>query len=280
MRSNYWLIALAFTGLTFAIAPAHGQINYDGGISVHGVGESAAKPDLIELDLKVSATAELTADAITKYRDAKRRALKAFQDLKLEDLAIEEIGITVGNETPNENVHQVIINGNPAPAGKSLVEITGPMRLSLSGIRSLSPEEALELVGKLLDTAKDAGVTVGPTAADIQHANMWGRQLNSSAVRFVVRDLDKHREAAYQKAVADARSRAERLARLHGVELGGVLGVSESEQGDDDSNAAMAVGWTGYPALSASRQPQLTSATFTDISFRVRLAVRFGIKGK
>ncbi len=40
-------------------------------------------------------------------------------------------------------------------------------------------------------------------------------------------DFDKLQEEAYEKAIADARARAERLARLSRVELGPIVAVRE-----------------------------------------------------
>ena len=46
-------------------------------------------------------------------------------------------------------------------------------------------------------------------------------------VRFVLEDFDKLQEEAYEKAIADARRRAERLAGLSNVELGPIVAVRE-----------------------------------------------------
>ncbi len=60
---------------TSADAPANGQ---GAGITVYGSGHSSAKPNIIEVQLRSAAKAELTGDAIVKYRDAKRRTLAAL----------------------------------------------------------------------------------------------------------------------------------------------------------------------------------------------------------
>ncbi len=46
-------------------------------------------------------------------------------------------------------------------------------------------------------------------------------------MRFVLEDFDKLQEEAYEKAIADARTRAERLARLSKVELGPIVAIRE-----------------------------------------------------
>ena len=86
-RSNlavFLLAAMAFAGgrpprpeprstgpWTSASSPARRR-NIDG-FAVAGKGTAAAKPNRLEIELEVSAASELTADAIVKYRDAKKR---------------------------------------------------------------------------------------------------------------------------------------------------------------------------------------------------------------
>ena len=86
----------------------------------------------------------------------------------------------------------------------------------------------LQLVAKLLDVAQDAGGQVGPQQEDF---NPYYYRLRTSRttglVRFVLEDFDKLQEEAYEKAIADARSRAERLARLSQVELGPIVAIRE-----------------------------------------------------
>ena len=91
-------VALAVTCSCALWVPATGlaQFTVDptgavqtGGISVYGTGETSAKPDLVEISLRANASAELTADALVKYRDTKRRTLEAFEKLKLEKLEVE-----------------------------------------------------------------------------------------------------------------------------------------------------------------------------------------------
>ena len=78
---------------------------------------------------------------------------------------------------------------------------------------------------KLLDVAQDAGGKVGGRH-DINPYYYYDSACNQTTglVRFVLDDYDKLQEEAYEKAIADARARAERLARLSGVELGPVAG--------------------------------------------------------
>jgi uncharacterized protein YggE len=248
------------------------------GITVSGTGETIGKPDVIEISMRAAANAELTADAIVKYRDAKRRILEAFDKLKLEQLEIEELNVSLSNQTSAEQM-QMAMRGmvDTTSAAKSKVEIASSLQLRLSGIKDQSIEQVMETVGKLLDTAKDSGAEVGPSAADINMAYRYGRQTNSALVRFVVRDLDALREKAYQDAVVDARARAERLAKLNGVSVGEVLGVQETQVSGD--NGGVTTNPYGQPVVSQDKlkDEKISSDAFAEIPFRVKLLVRFAI---
>lgn len=279
------LLALATAIAALDGDRAAAQVVYGGqaqghsdGITVFGASEMIAKPDLVEISMRATANAELTADAIVKYRDAKRRILEGFDKLKLEKLKIEEIGVSLTNHTAAEAM-QMAMRGmvDTNAAAKSKVEIASSLQLRVSGIKDQSIEQVMETVGKLLDAAKDSGAEIGPSAADINMAWRYGQQANSALVRFVVLDLNELREKAYETAVADARARAERLAKLNGIRVGEVLSVQEVQVSGDEG------GYTTTPwgQIVASHgklnEPKITSDTFAEIPFRVKLMVRFGI---
>ena len=294
---NFHRIRLARAGVSFVTAlacfamassRAWGQVYSDPaqganppGISVSGKGEVRAKPNFVEIDMRSAASAELTADALVKYRDSKRRTLEAFDKLQLKELAIEERGLTLSPGNAQEAMQMAWRGMGGGAAYKMQVEISSTLHLKLGGIRDLPSEEVMETIGKLLDTAQDSGAGVGPSQADINNAWRYGNMLNSSIVRFVVRDLNDLREEAYTKAVADARKRAERLARLNGVRLGGVLSVNETYVSGDDPAQGQMRYYGGYyaPAPAQLDEPHLVSESFSEVNFQVRLMVRFAIAG-
>ena len=103
-RSDIAVICFSALALAITASPARGQIadgsgafgtqNIDG-FAVVGKGTAAAKPNKLEIDLEVSASSELSADAIIKYRDAKKRLQDAFSTLKMSNVAVEEKGLLV-----------------------------------------------------------------------------------------------------------------------------------------------------------------------------------------
>lgn len=277
--------ALVVVGLVSA--PSLAQYPTDpaaaGGVTVFGTGEIRTKPHIVEIDLHAGASAELTADAIVKYRDAKKRTLKSFDDLKLEGLTITEQGLSL---TPgNSDAMQAMMRGwgpvGNAVNSKMQVQISSTLKVRLAGIQEKPAEEVMETIGKLLDAAQDSGSSIGPSQEELNMAYRYGNAVTSTMVRFVIRDLNSLREQAYEKAVADARARAERLARLNNIKLGDVSFVQEVQVSGDDGNSSAQYynPYYGYRGASESTdEPHIESSTFEDIPFRVKLLVRFSIE--
>ncbi len=227
------LAALVLGGLAALATPLAAQVQMpflvggSDGISVSGAGELSARPNLVEIDLHVAGKAELTGDALVKYRDAKKRVLEALDKLKLKGLSSDELGLTISAGTGVEQ-QQRMMNGMPQAPSKTQIEVSCTLRVRLKDVRDQPPEELIKTVGKLIDVAQDSGVTIGPSPAQVMMNMRFGNYANNTApVRFVVSDLTELREKAYELAVADARSRAGRLAKLNQVKLGRALSVQE-----------------------------------------------------
>lgn len=244
-------------------SPAHGNIE---GFTVTGKGVAAAKPNRLEIDLEVSAASELSADAIVKYRDAKKRLQDAFTALKLENVTVEEHGLLVDQKGQQTNPY--FWDYQPNRRSKTEVQLTRKLVVKCSNIRKLDEDALLQLVAKLLDVAQDAGGRiVGSNQMDSDYF-YYGRfnRPSGGLVRFILDDYDKLEEEAYDKAIADAEARAQRLAKLSHVKLGAVTAVRET-------------------SVPADRRPtqddeppgpkRLESARFQEIPVRVELLVRF-----
>jgi uncharacterized protein YggE len=108
---------------------------------------------------------------------------------------------------------------------------------------------------------------------------------NTSAVRFIVADLDELREMAYEKAVADARGRGTRLAKLNHVRLGSALSVQEVQVAGDAPSSNSTVNAYVYYGFSQSASapeeigsPKIVSSTVSGTPVQVKLLVRFAIQ--
>ena len=239
------------------------------GFTVIGKAYTAAKPNLVEIDLDVSASSELTADAIVKYRDAKRRIHEAFAALKLKNIGVEERGLLVDQKGMMQNPY--MWGGQQNTRTKTEVQLTRKLVVRASNIRTMDEDGVLQLVGKLLDVAQDSGGRVGGQNDFNPYWNYRFQQNSSGGlVRFVLDDFDKLQEEAYEKAIADARARAQRLARLSGVELGPIVAVREVVvPGDRTASADDEV-----------PRKRLEVGKFQEIPVRVELLVRFDVHSK
>ena len=270
------LVVSGMAGAQYPFAP---NMAASDGISVYGTGEVAARPNLVEIDLNISGKAELTGDALVKYRDAKKRLVESLEKLSLENLSTEERGVSIsaGNSLAQQ---QRIVNGIPQVAGKPQIEVSSTVRVRLQNVREVPAEDLVKTVGKLIDIAQDAGVSVVLSPAEIQMRQRYGnRNTQKVTVRFVVADLAELRENAYERAVADARNRASRLAKLNHVKLGSAVSVQEVQvAGDAQTPTRSTNPYALVPAPEMSQQPRISSTTLADIPVQVKLLVRFAIE--
>ncbi len=174
------------------------------GFTVAGKAIVLARPDVVEIDLSVSAGSELTADAIVKYRDARRKLREAFAALKLANVAVEERGLLVNQKGSMNNMY--FFGGyQPNQRNKTEVQLSRKLVVRGSDIRKMDEDAVLQLVARLLDVAQDAGGHVGPQQEDYNPYYYRWNQQNTGLVRFVLEDFDKLQEEAYEKAITDAR---------------------------------------------------------------------------
>ena len=272
------LSAVLAAGLTLAgwgAAPASAQVlQSEPGITVEGSGEARSTPDVVEINLKLSARAELTDDAVVKHRDARKRALETFKALKLDNLKLEDkdLSLRPGNA---QEMWQMMWNGMPQSQNKrTQIEVGSTLRARLVDVGKVPTEELMSTIGKLLDAAQDSGAGLGMSDSDMMMMRYYGygRQ-QSSLVKFVVTNIGEIREQAYDRAVADARKRAERLARLNGVKLGPVLAV------DDLSAGGRSNPYYYMPDFGEATEDneEVTAETLSGGHVRIKLRVRYAI---
>ena len=244
------------------------------GITVEGSGEARSVPDVVEINLKLTARAELTDDAVVKHRDARKRALETFKALKIDNLKIEEkdLSLRPGNA---QEMWQMMWNGMPASQNKrTQIEVVSTLRARLVEVGKLPTEELMSTIGKLLDAAQDSGAGLGLSDSDMMAMRYGWNVQQSSLVKFIVTNIGEIREKAYDQAVADARKRAERLARLNGVKLGPVLAVDEIATGGTRFNPY----YGGYDSGdSKEEQEEVMAETLSGGHVRIRLRVRYAI---
>jgi len=282
LQSVHRPTSLIFAALVaFAAAPAVASENE--GIVVRGNGSATGRPTEIEMSATLSAEAPLAADALVKFRDAKKRALAAIAGLKNSDLSIEPGGVSVGSGNTDANTQMMIMRGMAVANSPQSVHLSETSRILLVHADKLAPDELLEKVLKIVDVAKDAGFQFGPAPA----TNYWELQMraqeggNSPTVSFKLHDSAPLRERAYKAALDDARTKAEKLAELSGAKLGRTLSVHDGATAKSDSTSAIMniYGFMGNQNKNdeASGEKALSGSTSGDLTLHVSLEVQFEI---
>ena len=198
MTSRISLSALAALLMMISVVPFapasadHGDGHLDRTITVSGAGESFAPPD----------TASVSTGVVTEASDAKTAVRLNSSSVKSLFAALTRIGIGEADmQTSAFNVTPVY----GRPQAGALPKIDGYRATNTVSVRVRD----LSMLGRLLDSLIEAGAN----------------QMNS--VHFYISDSEKHLDAARQRAVTDARRKAEIYASAAGAQLGRVIAISE-----------------------------------------------------
>lgn len=248
-------------------------------LSTRGVGKVDVMPDAAVMLCGVSGDAELTQDAVIKFKDAKRRAVEALQGLGLDNLKIEPMGMSLGTEYDQQTINMMrngMMGGGDAP--KPRIIASESLRLTLEHISDLEPEALTEMMANLVEVVQDNGLALG--SPDAQQMRYQYGQTGSQLFVFQVTDTSGALAEARRLAVKDARSRAEALAEDTGVKLGRVIMVSENEM-----NSARQYGgqqWQMYQQLAQAvgrlgESSTVLNSSFSEIPVQMQVSMSFRI---
>jgi uncharacterized protein YggE len=236
------------------------------GITVTASGDAKVKPNRLEIEIRASGSAELSADAVVKYRDALKHAKEAFAKLKIDNLTIEEQGVIVSANANAAEESDMPVPVQPGARAKQEVGVWKTLRLKMTGLEKLSEEEVVAVAGRLLDVAKDAGLMTGSSPNNQAMVRVNGMIVPNPMVAFVADNSQAAEEKATEAAFQQAKSKAQRLANLAGAQLGRVLSI--------DENTTVMASEGSYEA-----QPdRMVSYAFSEVPIRVNLRVRFAIQ--
>ncbi|WP_417384063.1 SIMPL domain-containing protein [Gimesia sp.] len=206
------------------------------GITVMGLGSVEAKPSVVELTGVVIGQGQLAGDAVTKFHGNRRRAETAFKNLKIPGLEVVEEGMSLYSSL-NASQMQAMMRGMAVNNTDSQeLSVSETLKLRVTGIDKLSSQELLEMIVRIVDSGKDAGVIIGNDTSPSVPGTYNPSKARNTMATFKVTDVEKLKEAAYEQAVKDARTQAEKLAKLTGVKLGKVISIDGV--GDSQKNAA------------------------------------------
>ncbi|MBX4189355.1 SIMPL domain-containing protein [Candidatus Parcubacteria bacterium] len=207
-------------------------------ISVSGKGEAFATPDIATFTFSVSADAKAVADAqeaVTKKTDAITAALK---DLGVDDKDIQTVDYSV---YPKYIYTSVACTSSYCPPSRQV-----PDGYTVTNSLSVKVRQTAN-AGKALSEAGSKGAT------------------NISGLSFTVDDQTAIESEARAKAIADAKSKAETLAKNLGVRLVRVISFSDGYGGGPipyyAKDVALGMGGTANQAVAPSLEPGQNKVT-------------------
>jgi uncharacterized protein YggE len=268
-----WVSLVGLSGMTAAAEESRG-------ITVSGNGVVEAMPDTVELTATVEGNAELAGDAAEKYRGSKRRAIESLNGLKIKGISIVGSGLSVNSGTPTNPLAAFQAGQANQPKVADKVAVQERLTVTLSGISTMSADDLLKSVTRIVDVVKDAGVVIGPGPKSMIEMQLGGAKPGTLAT-FKLSNTDLLRQQAYEAALKQARAKAERLAQLAGVELGDIVSIRETASVSKDDNNGNGI--AAYFALiggASSSRPEFTSAGLQNIPVAVTLSVQFDIVKK
>jgi uncharacterized protein YggE len=283
---RWHLLVVLVVCSTYLSSPVPARAEAGEGITVSGNGIAKAKPTMIEVEAHVAGEAELASDARVKYQDAKKKGLAALDALKNPDLSVEAEGPSISQATDPQMQMRMMQGMAAAGTEKSKVRIAETLKVQIKGVDKLDPDQLLQTVLKVMDTCHDAGLELGPPAATnyIQMQIRAQSGTPDALVNFKIPDKTDLENQAYEKAVADARAKAERIAELNGVKLGRVLSVEDQGTNTGRGNNATQF-FTEMVTGSAvsGAEPQETGVSSTspgEIPLSVHVTLKFEILPK
>lgn len=165
------------------------------GIWVTGIGEVKAAPDVAVVSLGVQATAPTVAEAQEQARHAMDSVIETLKASGVEEKDIQTTGFNIWQRTRWDSNRQE-------------EEVVGYQVSNNVQVKIRQVAEA----GIILDEVVEAG----------------GDLIRVQGIYFQVDDTSAYLDEAREKAVTDAKAKAEQLAELSGVTLGRATYVSEN----------------------------------------------------
>jgi uncharacterized protein len=177
-------------------------------ITVSGMGEVNAQPDVAVVNLGVETQAESASAAISQNNEQMQSLIDAITAAGITEENIQTQVVRLSPQYADQQLPPQPVE-QPLPQQAGPREILGYVAVNTVRVRV----EALETVGEILDAAIGAGSN-----------RIDGISFEISDSAEVMREA---REEAWQNAV----QKAEQLAELAGAELGDVLNINASDQG-------------------------------------------------
>jgi uncharacterized protein YggE len=166
-------------------------------ITVVGQGQSSGAPDVAHINIGVETTGASAQEAVNANKQQMSALLEKLKAMGVADKDVQTSNYSIYTERPQPAMP---VEGGAAGSEGVIYHVSNQVNVTVRDVSKL---------GDILDQAVSAGAN-----------NIYG-------VYFEVSDPSQLEAAAREKAIADAKARAESLAQLSGVSLGEVLTISE-----------------------------------------------------
>lgn len=206
------------------------------GIWVSGTGEVAVTPDIAVLRLGIVSQEATVAVAQSKASDAMTKVMKALTDsgIALKDIQTGSFNISQRTRYDQATQMDIVVGYQVSNMVTVKIRETGK-------------------VGTIIDSVVQAG----------------GDLIRVSGISFSVEDPTNYYQQAREKAMTDAKNKAEQLAKLAGVTLGKPTYVAEGAQSSASYSSSMGGMAIPAPTIVMSVPPISTGETKITLSVQV-----------
>ncbi len=208
-------------------------------ITVVGEGKVNIKPDIAQINIGIEIVGDTVQEASSQAADTMDAVLATLTSQGIDQKDIQTSGYNVWVERPY---------GPEGPTGDALYHVNNTVSVIIRD---------LDTVGTILDAAIEAGAN-----------SIYG-------VTFNVADPSKLMSEGREKAVADARSKAEELAQLNNVTVGEVISISEVVGG---AGGYYAGGFRGLPVVEGVGGGDAGPISPGELEMQVQLQITYGIQ--
>lgn len=207
-------------------------------ITISGEGRVTAIPDIATISIGVTTEKKEVADAQKENTEKINKIVRELKELEIDDKDIK---------TSSYNIYPKY---DYSEGGGRLVGYVVDQQLTIK-IRNL------EIVGKILGKVAELG------------ANQIG------GLQFTIDDQETLKQEAREKALANARGKAEALAKISGVKLGKIVSFSESSDGYEPypyyARAEAAYGFGGGESAAPNIQTgSLDIMVYATVSYEIK----------
>ncbi|MDE1975015.1 MAG: SIMPL domain-containing protein [Patescibacteria group bacterium] len=216
-------------------------------ISVQGTGDALATPDVATFSFTLSDTEKTVAAAQAKVTAAENSALKVVRDAGVADKDIQTASYTINPHYTYQNAicpQPAVYNASSGVSGASSVAYCPPGKQTLTGY---DVSETIQI--KLRDLSKAGSLLTALGAAGVSNLN---------GPNFTVDNPDSVQAEARAKAIADAKTKADELAKELGVTIVGVTSFYENN-GPMPVYAKMLGAGAAAPESAATPSPSVPS---------------------